>query len=228
MTTAGRLSLGLPAFLKETRMGFSLFLLLAAPLPACEAGRALLAAAERGDVPALRELLAGGADPNFQMPNGDTALALAVAGDQLAAAKFLLESGADPNLALPYGPVLFLAVHNGNRAIAELLVRRGARIEPADPGGASALMLAAAAGDADITRLLLDAGRPSMPGRPTATPPWPWLFERARRRLWKCCSRGGQIQTPSPKADRCCSKPSGKGTGRSSRRCCAKAPDSSA
>ena len=58
----------------------------------------LFDAARRGDVPALKELLATGLDVNVTNGKGFSALTLASYDDHLEATKFLLEAGASPNV----------------------------------------------------------------------------------------------------------------------------------
>jgi hypothetical protein len=101
---------------------------------------ALDGAARRGDVAAIRSLLAAGADRDLRDwgPNGWTALMHAAHKEQAAAVRALLAAGADPN-------------------------RRSAN-------GATALLIAAGQGEAEIVELLLAAGAdPRAKGRFCAT-----------------------------------------------------------
>ncbi|MEG0200613.1 MAG: ankyrin repeat domain-containing protein, partial [Comamonas sp.] len=61
-------------------------------------GPALLAAADKGDAAAVRDLLARGAPVNAQDAQGSTPLLRATAGNHIAVARSLLLHGADVNL----------------------------------------------------------------------------------------------------------------------------------
>ncbi len=96
--------------------------------PASNAGGALRAAAQSGNVPRLKALLADHIDIDARDPWGRTALMLAVRGDRKEAVDVLLAAGADPNAADADGTTPLEAAAAGARPeIAAALRRAGAR-----------------------------------------------------------------------------------------------------
>jgi ankyrin repeat protein len=107
-----------------------------------------LRAAQSGDVPLMKLLLARGADPKIATTNGDTALMVAAgigwvegvtyewSGAQtLEAVKLCLDLGLDPNAADADGRVaLHGAGHKGSNSVVQLLVDRGAKLDTHDNG----------------------------------------------------------------------------------------------
>jgi uncharacterized protein len=111
-------------------------------------GTPLADAAHRGDVAAIRTLVAGGADPNAIGPDGGTALHWAArgghpigphrcseAGDRVSVVVALLDLGADPDIVdrrrtIPGGSSGWTALHVALRheqfRTATLLLERGA------------------------------------------------------------------------------------------------------
>ena len=136
--------------------------LLAVLLPAT-AGAAdappLVAAAERGDLAAIRMLLERGADVNAARADGLTALAASVYADNVAAADALLRAGAKATTANRYGITpLYVAAGNGSAGMIRRLLDAGADPNSTDAGGETALMTAARAGSPAALRALIDAG----------------------------------------------------------------------
>ena len=122
-------------------------------------GPALLDAAKKGDVNAVRALLKGGADPNQAAPDGSTAVHAAVHGDHLAVLNALLDAGARPNTLTRYKIApLTLAAQNGNAAIIERLLSAGASPDTVSEEGQTALMTAARNGSVTSMRALLKRG----------------------------------------------------------------------
>jgi uncharacterized protein len=132
-------------------------------------------AAEQGDVESARILLAAGADVNAAASNGMTPLVAASAGGNQDLLAFLLDHGSNPNAAAQRG---FTALHfaasrrNMLQAVKSLLAH-GAnpnlRLVENEPYpyrdsyqmsqiGATPLLLAAAAGNADVMRALAAGG----------------------------------------------------------------------
>ena len=107
-------------------------------------------AARAGDLAAIRDLVAHGADPNEAAgQNNWTPLEHAIHKAQLASVEALLNAGADPNRADTSGTTpLMMAAGYGYTDIVQLLLRRGANPR------AAALDLAVS-GVADIDRFTL-------------------------------------------------------------------------
>ncbi|HJT86409.1 MAG TPA: ankyrin repeat domain-containing protein [Bryobacteraceae bacterium] len=124
------------------------------------AGSDVADAVKKGDLPAVRSLLAQKADVNAPQPDGDTALHWAVWRENVELTGLLLHAGANPNVVNRTGSSpMSLASGSGNAAILELLLKAG--VDPNAPlskYGDTPLMLAARTGKADAVRLLLDHG----------------------------------------------------------------------
>ena len=137
----------------------------AAGAPALQAdGRAapddaLADAARRGNVSAVRALLAEGHEVDAPQADGATALAWAAHRDDAAMADVLLRAGADPDAANDLGVTpLMLAAENGGAPMVERLLQAGADPNLARPAGGTALMMAARSGSAAVVRRLIAAG----------------------------------------------------------------------
>ena len=118
-------------------------------------------AAMRGDIAAVRELLANGADVNAAQGDGMTALHWAAERGDPELAQVLLYAGAavEPVTRIGGYAPLHIAARTGNTAIAGLLLGAGADAAAPAPGtGASPLHLAAIAGSAPVVSALLDHG----------------------------------------------------------------------
>jgi acylaminoacyl-peptidase len=129
----------------------------------------LLAAAARGDAAAVRALLAREADVNAHNSYGATALSFAAGKGHLEVVRALLEHWADVNVkdtfykASPLG----WAVERGYPDIVKALLEAGAE------GADSALIGAAAQGQGDLVRAILDKARleePALTKALAATP----------------------------------------------------------
>lgn len=94
--------------------------------------RELLTAARRGDVPAMRKALAGGAGVDVpDAEDGRTALMRAAAFGREEASSALLAVGADPRRTDVQGTTaLHLAAGNGHVDVVRLLLRAGAAVDP--------------------------------------------------------------------------------------------------
>jgi hypothetical protein len=133
-----------------------LSLLLAGPVAAQQAqdrGDELRAAASAGDLAKLKELLDAGVDPNLANAYGGTALAFAADRGRTEAVKLLLERGANPNTKDKfYGGFtpLGAALQKEHMDIARLLIEKGAE------GEDQALVAAAAQGNMELAKLIVD------------------------------------------------------------------------
>ncbi len=124
-------------------------------------------------------LLDAGADPNAEKWSGETILMECVRTGTTGAVAALLKSGAKPNVSenkMGQTPLMWAAA-GGYSEITRLLLEHGADVSPKtlpsedrvpntcricewkpSPGGFTAIMFAARAGDIETARLLLDAG----------------------------------------------------------------------
>ena len=109
----------------------------------------------------LLMLLAGGADPNWQVEkDGDskgwTPLMRAVLDESCAVAKELLKAGANPDIRNADGhSALLQATNKGNAELIYLLLSNGANPNLQGNDGWTPLMVAAAIGNSVIVQLLL-------------------------------------------------------------------------
>lgn len=123
---------------------------------------------ERGDtgmILGLREnsmrvfevlLYAPGVNVNARARNGDTALMIAAYKGNRRAIDALLDKGAEVNK--PGWTALHYAAYIGDNEIVKRLLGHSAYIDAQSPNKTTPLMMAAWAGHAGTTRLLLDAG----------------------------------------------------------------------
>jgi acylaminoacyl-peptidase len=118
-------------------------------------GEVLLAAAGKGDAATVRGLLAGGADVNARNSYGATPLFFAADKGHVEVVKLLLEHGADVNVQDNFykASPLDWAVMRSRSDVIKLLVEAGAE------GAETALQSAAAKGDVEVVRAILDKGR---------------------------------------------------------------------
>jgi len=124
------------------------------------AGRSEIAtAAERGDLAAVRDLIAKKADVNAAQPDGATALHWAVYRNNAEMADLLLRAGASPKVASRDGiSPLYMASLYGNAGIVNSLIKAGADAKGTGPAGETMLMLAARNGNPDVVKMLVAAG----------------------------------------------------------------------
>lgn len=124
------------------------------------AGKADVAsAAERGDLAAVRNLIAAKADVNAAQPDGATALHWAIYRNNATMVDVLLRAGAKPTTANKDGVTpLYLASLYGNASIANALIKAGADAKAKGPTGETMLMLAARNGNPDVVSALIAAG----------------------------------------------------------------------
>jgi uncharacterized protein len=120
---------------------------------------ALVDAAARGDLAAVRSLLGQKADVNAAGQDGLTALHAAVHADRLDITDALLRAGANAAAKDRYGITpLYLASVNGSAAVIQRLLEAGADANATDPGGETALMTATRTGAVAAMRLLIERG----------------------------------------------------------------------
>jgi ankyrin repeat protein len=117
-------------------------------------------AAQRGDLAALRQLLARGADANAAQGDGMTALHWAADRGDSALAAALLDAKADPAARTRIGDYtpLHIAARAGAAAVVRALLGAGADVKATTSSGATALHLASSAGTPEVVQALLGAG----------------------------------------------------------------------
>lgn len=121
--------------------------------------RALLEAAEDGDVDGISALLVAGANVNAEVDGDGSPLIAAARKGRLAAVGFLLDRGADPNMIVHGdGSPIIMAAAEGHGEIVDLLLKQGAIVDQVAPGDENALIQASARGRLDVVRLLVARG----------------------------------------------------------------------
>ena len=120
---------------------------------------ALLKASARGNLEAMRSLIARGAKANAAISGDGSPLIAAAGAGQVEAIELLLQSGADPNRGVRGdGSPLIAAAHGGYLDAVRLLLERGAEIDLGIQGDGNALIMAAGAGHVDVIAYLLERG----------------------------------------------------------------------
>jgi len=141
--------------------------------------RALVEAAQSGDLADMTELLNAGANVNAVVDGDGTPLIVAASRGSIPAVQLLLERGADVNLpATGDGNPLIAAAARGRLEIVDLLLKRGARIEDVVPGDENALIQASGSGHLDVVKLLVSRGA------------------NVNARVWADGYRGSEWRTP--------------------------------
>jgi hypothetical protein len=121
--------------------------------------RALLEAAEDGDVQGINDLLAAGADVNAPVDGDGSALIVAAREGRVDIVRLLLDRGADPNLGVEGdGSAIIMAAREGHIGVVELLLQRGAHIDQVVDGDENALIQAAGEGELEMVKLLVSRG----------------------------------------------------------------------
>jgi ankyrin repeat protein len=135
-------------------------LLIALTAAVAQADPAIVDAAQKGDLKALRTLLRQTPDLNAAQPDGMTALHWAVQRNDLEMTSLLLGAGADFSALNRTGVrPLYLAAVNGNAAVIARLLDAGEDPNAILTGEAeSVLMLTAYTGNAEAVKLLIDRG----------------------------------------------------------------------
>jgi ankyrin repeat protein len=140
-------------------------------------------AAMKGNVAAVRALIAAHASVNAAQGDGMTGLHWAAERGDLAMAELLLRSGAKLNATSRIGSYtpLHIAAKGGHGAIVKALLTAGSDVSMKTDGGATALHLAAEAGDPVAVTALLEA-KADPNARESAWGQTPLMFAAAANR----------------------------------------------
>ncbi len=117
-------------------------------------------AASRGDREGVKALLKKAADVNAAQGDGMTGLHWAAMSGDLELAEMLIVAGANVRATTRLGAYtpLYLAAQQGRAPVLAALVKAGAEVKVATPNGTTALMVAAASGDVEAVKILVDNG----------------------------------------------------------------------
>ncbi len=110
-------------------------------LPARDGSKDIRTASRTGDVKAIQEQLAAGADINSRTPIGNaTPLVIAALHGRTAAAALLIEKGADLTIPDEEGSTpLLISSFFGHRDILKLLLEKGAEVNAKNKDGSTPL-----------------------------------------------------------------------------------------
>ena len=120
----------------------------------------IIRASAKGDLPAVKKLVADGADVKVPDNSGRTAILEAAWGGYLDVVKYLVDKGADVNAADRSGVTpLMRAAEEGHAQIVSFLITKGANVHAkGSVKGTTALMLAAEQGHVKVLEVLLSKG----------------------------------------------------------------------
>ncbi len=120
---------------------------------------ALIYAARGAHVGTARVLIEAGANAKQANVSGHTPLFEAAGSGDIELVRLLLQQDVDPNVVnMKQVSPLANAIFHKNRSIAELLLQRGARPDFVDSTGKNGAIYAAANGETEILRRILDSG----------------------------------------------------------------------
>jgi len=162
-------------------------------------------AAMRGDVAAVRALLARKADVNAPQADGATALHWAVYRGDRELVVTLIRAGANVKAANREGATpLWLASVNGDAAILTALIEGGADPNESLPLGRTPLMIAARTGKVDAMAVLLDHGAdPNAKETLRGTTPLMWAADEGHAEAIRLLiDRGADIKVRSAAVER--------------------------
>lgn len=120
----------------------------------------LILEAQSGNLRAVKQLVASGADPDAADRYGFTALMMASLWSRTAVAKFLLGSGANTEVREYFFgcTALTFACLSGTSEVVKLLLGNGADVNATDRMGRTPLMAASSMGNVEAVRSLLESG----------------------------------------------------------------------
>ncbi len=114
--------------------------------------------AQVGETNAVKALAVAGAELDYPLVSGATALALAIQHGHLSTAKALIKAGADVNAQVNDKSLLMVVVEQNSLLMAQMLVDSGVDVNFRNDRGESALTLAQEKGFVDLQMLLLQSG----------------------------------------------------------------------
>ena len=121
--------------------------------------RALLEAADDGNIPAIDALLNAGANVNCSLEGDGSPLIAGARNGYIEAVRKLLDRGADLNMPVAGdGNPIIMAAREGHAEIVQLLLDRGASIDQMVPEDENALIQASSEGHLDVVQLLVNRG----------------------------------------------------------------------
>jgi ankyrin repeat protein len=117
-------------------------------------------AAARGDREAVKTLLKKAADVNAAQGDGMTALHWAAMNGDAELAQMLIVAGANVRATTRLGTYtpLYLASQHGHAPVIQALITAGADLKAGTPNGTTPLMVAAASGEVEAVRILIEHG----------------------------------------------------------------------
>ena len=121
--------------------------------------RPLSLACRNGDTGLVKLLLRAGADPNTQLPGGESVLMTAARTGRVGPVQALLDRKAAVNAKERGGQTaLMWAAAEGHAEVVQLLIRAGAEFRTPLPSGFTPLCFAAREGRREVVQVLLKAG----------------------------------------------------------------------
>src|SRR5688500_6285020 len=144
--------------MRRVLAGFALLVALSVGVNAAESP--IADAAARGDREAVMALLKKAADVNAAQGDGMTALHWAAMNGDAELTQMLIVAGANVRATTRLGTYtpLYLASQHGHAPVIQALITAGADLKAGTPNGTTPLMVAAASGEVDAVRILIEHG----------------------------------------------------------------------
>lgn len=162
-------------------------------------------AASRGDREAVKALLKSAADVNAAQGDGMTALHWASMNGDAELAQMLIIAGANVKATTRLGSYtpLYLASQQGHGRIVQALIEAGGDVKAGTPNGTTPLMAAAASGELDAVRVLVDNGA-DVNGKDGVRQQTPLMYAAAANRaavITFLASKGADLKATSKVSD---------------------------
>lgn len=121
--------------------------------------RALVEAADEGDIEDVGALLDSGASVNARVDGDGSPLIVAARNGNMALVRLLLDRGADPDMGVEGdGSPLIMAAREGHLGIVQFLLDKGASVDQVVDGDENALIQASREGHLNVVKLLVTRG----------------------------------------------------------------------